>query len=84
MTYNLFSLYQKSNIHFSSFSDNTSSEGRSILRKQFNRNCSLFYVELPGGTILSHAVEEGEKFPAQFGREVRLWCLIYLYYTSRL
>ncbi|KAL8093926.1 zinc finger CCCH domain-containing protein 64 [Apium graveolens] len=55
---------------FQIFKNDTSSEGRSILRKQFNRNCSLFYVELPGGTILSHAVEEGEKFPAQFGREV--------------
>lgn len=55
---------------FQIFKNDTISEGRNILRKQFNRNCSLFYVELPGGTILSHAVEEGEKFPAQFGREV--------------
>lgn len=43
-----------------------------MLRAQFDGKCSLFYVELPGGTILSHPVEENEKFPVQFGREVRL------------
>lgn len=57
---------------FVSDSDGISSEGRNLLRTQFDRKCSLFYVELPGGTILSHAIEESEKFPAQFGREVRL------------
>ncbi|XP_038699803.1 zinc finger CCCH domain-containing protein 64 [Tripterygium wilfordii] len=46
------------------------SAGRPLLRTQFDKNFSLFYVELPGGTILSHLVEENEKFPAQFGREV--------------
>lgn len=46
------------------------SDGRRSLRAQFDRNCSFFYVELPGGTILSHVVEENERFPAQFGREV--------------
>ncbi|XP_009793980.1 zinc finger CCCH domain-containing protein 64 [Nicotiana sylvestris] len=45
-------------------------EGRQALRTQFDRSCSLFYVEVPGGGILSHVVEENEKFPAQFGREV--------------
>ncbi|CAK9140534.1 unnamed protein product [Ilex paraguariensis] len=47
-----------------------SSEGRKLLRMQFDRNCSLFYVELPGGAILAHAAEDNEKFPTQFGREV--------------
>lgn len=56
---------------FVSGSDGNSSEGRNLLRTQFDKKCSLFYVELPGGTILSHAIEENEKFPAQFGREVR-------------
>ncbi|XP_031261073.1 zinc finger CCCH domain-containing protein 64 [Pistacia vera] len=49
---------------------NNSSDGRKSLRTQFDRNSSFFYVELPGGTILSHIVEENERFPAQFGREV--------------
>ncbi|KAK4727680.1 hypothetical protein R3W88_032597 [Solanum pinnatisectum] len=45
-------------------------EGRQALRTQFDRSCSLFYVEVPGGDIFSHVIEENEKFPAQFGREV--------------
>ncbi|PHT73534.1 Zinc finger CCCH domain-containing protein 59 [Capsicum annuum] len=45
-------------------------EGRPALRTQFDRNCGLFYVEVPGGDILLHVVEENENFPAQFGREV--------------
>nr|GMC63554.1 zinc finger CCCH domain-containing protein 64 isoform X1 [Ipomoea batatas] len=44
--------------------------GRQLLRTQFDNSCSQFYVELPGGVILSHSVEENENFPAQFGREV--------------
>ncbi|KAL2533213.1 Zinc finger CCCH domain-containing protein 64 [Abeliophyllum distichum] len=52
------------------FSTSKNSEGRKMLRTHFDRNFSLFYVEVPGGTILSHAVEENEKFPVQFGREV--------------
>lgn len=48
-----------------------SSDGRRSLRAQFDRNCSFFYVELPEGTGLSHLIEENERFPAQFGREVR-------------
>ncbi|XP_062091034.1 zinc finger CCCH domain-containing protein 64 [Humulus lupulus] len=49
---------------------NNNSDGRNYLRTQFDRNLSFFYAELPDGTILSHVVEENEKFPAQFGREV--------------
>ncbi|KAI7724500.1 hypothetical protein M8C21_028981, partial [Ambrosia artemisiifolia] len=45
-------------------------EGRRLLRAQFDGKSSMFYVELPGGIILSHTVEENEKFPVQFGREV--------------
>lgn len=47
-------------------------DGRKLLRRQFNKDFSFFYVELPNGSILSHVVEENERFPAQFGREVRL------------
>lgn len=47
------------------------SKGRKLLRGQYDDKFSFFYVELPDGTILSHAVEENEKFPVQFGREVR-------------
>lgn len=52
--------------------DDNSLEGRKLLGMHLDRNQSLFYVEVPGGTILSHVVEENEKFPAQFGREVRI------------
>ncbi|XP_050218810.1 zinc finger CCCH domain-containing protein 64 [Mercurialis annua] len=48
----------------------TNSDGRKWLRTQFDRSCSFFYVELPDGTVLFHSVEENERFPAQFGREV--------------
>jgi len=41
-----------------------------VLRTQFDKDFSFFYVELPDGTIFSHLVEENERFPAQFGREV--------------
>ncbi|XP_024017167.1 zinc finger CCCH domain-containing protein 64 [Morus notabilis] len=49
---------------------NNNSDGRNYLKTQFDKNFSFFYIELPDGTILSHVVEENEKFPAQFGREV--------------
>ncbi|XP_022754881.1 zinc finger CCCH domain-containing protein 64-like isoform X2 [Durio zibethinus] len=49
---------------------NNNSEGRKWLRTQFDKNFSCFYVELPEGSFLSHLVEENEKFPGQFGREV--------------
>lgn len=52
-------------------SDDNNMEGRKSLGMHLNINQSLFYVEVPGGTILSHAVEENENFPFQFGREVR-------------
>lgn len=56
---------------FHLIADDSDSEGRKSLRAQFDDKLSFFYVELPDGTILSHAIEENEKFPAQFGREVR-------------
>lgn len=46
------------------------SDGRKFLKTQIDGNLSLFYAEVPGGTILLHHVEEKEGFPAQFGREV--------------
>jgi hypothetical protein len=55
--------------------ENENSDGRKVLRTQFDKNFSFFYVELPDGSILSHLVEENEKFPAQFGREVTTWYL---------
>ncbi|KAG0485065.1 hypothetical protein HPP92_009144 [Vanilla planifolia] len=47
-----------------------SSEARSLLRSRFDGTSNLFYVELPDGNILSHAVDDKQKFPVQFGREV--------------
>nr|XP_043616736.1 zinc finger CCCH domain-containing protein 64 [Erigeron canadensis] len=61
---------EKLGFEFMVLKSDRSSEGRKLLRAQFNEKCSLFYVELPGGIILSHVVEENEKFPVQFGREV--------------
>ncbi|KAI3694412.1 hypothetical protein L1987_77377 [Smallanthus sonchifolius] len=61
---------EKLGFKFMELKSNSSLEGRKLLRAQFDGKFSLFYVELPGGTILSHAVEENEKFPVQFGREV--------------
>ncbi|CAK8564045.1 unnamed protein product [Lathyrus sativus] len=46
------------------------SDGRKFLKTQTDGNSSLFYAEIPGGTILLHHVEEKDTFPAQFGREV--------------
>ncbi|RZB71822.1 zinc finger CCCH domain-containing protein 64-like isoform X1 [Glycine soja] len=46
------------------------SDGRKFLKAQIDGDSSLFYAQIPGGTILLHHVEEKEKFPAQFGREV--------------
>ncbi|KAK7265375.1 hypothetical protein RJT34_32994 [Clitoria ternatea] len=46
------------------------SDGRKFLKTHLDGNSSLFYAEVPGGTILLHHVEEKERFPAQFGREV--------------
>lgn len=57
---------------------NENADGRKLLKTQFDKDFSFFYVELPNGTILSHLVEENERFPAQFGREVS--CLVYIMY----
>lgn len=46
------------------------SDGRKFLKTQIDGNSSLFYAQVPGGTILLHHIEEKERFPAQFGREV--------------
>ncbi|CAI0387273.1 unnamed protein product [Linum tenue] len=43
---------------------------RKWLRTQFDENSNFFYAEVPDGTILTLSVDENEKFPAQFGREV--------------
>uniref|UniRef100_A0A6V7QTD5 C3H1-type domain-containing protein n=1 Tax=Ananas comosus var. bracteatus TaxID=296719 RepID=A0A6V7QTD5_ANACO len=50
--------------------DSDSTDGRKLLRSQFDGKSSLFYVELPEGKILLHRVDDNEKFPVQFGREV--------------
>lgn len=55
------------------FSVDSNSDGRQFLRTEFDGNSSLFYAEIPGSTILLHQIEDNEKFPAQFGREVGLW-----------
>ncbi|ONK59274.1 uncharacterized protein A4U43_C08F4770 [Asparagus officinalis] len=49
-------------------SDNT--EGRNLLRSQFDGKSNLFYAELPDGTILSYATDDKNKLHVQFGREV--------------
>ncbi|GER35999.1 CwfJ-like family protein / zinc finger(CCCH-type) family protein [Striga asiatica] len=49
---------------------NDNNSARKLVGMNLDKNQSLFYVEVPGGTILSHGVEENEKFPFQFGREV--------------
>ncbi|CDP03158.1 unnamed protein product [Coffea canephora] len=61
---------KKLGFKFKTIESTNNSEGRRLLRTQYDRSCSLFYVELPGGTILTHVVEENERFPSQFGREV--------------
>ncbi|KAJ9688137.1 hypothetical protein PVL29_014063 [Vitis rotundifolia] len=61
---------EKLGFQFVNTKSNNDSEGRKSLRAQFDDKFSFFYVELPDGTILSHAIEDNEKFPVQFGREV--------------
>ncbi|KAK4602637.1 hypothetical protein RGQ29_011595 [Quercus rubra] len=61
---------EKLGFKFVALRKNENSDGRKVLRTQFDKNFSFFYVELPDGTIFSHLVEENERFPAQFGREV--------------
>ncbi|PON48721.1 Cwf19-like protein [Trema orientale] len=61
---------EKLGFKFAAMKFNNNSDGRNYLRTQFDGNLSFFYVELPDGTTLAHVVEETERFPAQFGREV--------------
>lgn len=55
---------------FQIIKDEAGSEERKLLKAQFDSKFGFFYVELPGGTILWHAIDENENFPVQFGREV--------------
>lgn len=57
-------------ITFDTSADGDSTQGRQLLRSQLNSTSSMFYVELPEGAILLHVVDDKEKFPVQFGREV--------------
>ena len=58
--------------------DGDANQGRELLRSQYDGKSGLFYVELPDGTLLLHIIDSGEKFPAQFGREVcQRWSLIH-------
>ncbi|KAK9131157.1 hypothetical protein Sjap_011644 [Stephania japonica] len=50
--------------------DGSSTEGRKFLKEKLDSGLSFFYAELPEGKILSHSVDDNEKFPVQFGREV--------------
>uniref|UniRef100_A0A0D9XCZ1 C3H1-type domain-containing protein n=1 Tax=Leersia perrieri TaxID=77586 RepID=A0A0D9XCZ1_9ORYZ len=50
--------------------DGDANHGRELLRSEYDSKSSLFYVELPEGSVLSHLIDSNEKFPAQFGREV--------------
>ncbi|KAL4397560.1 hypothetical protein AHAS_Ahas01G0204100 [Arachis hypogaea] len=61
---------QKMGFKFVSKSFDSISDGRKFLKTQADGESSLFYAEIPGGTILLHRVEEKVRFPAQFGREV--------------
>ncbi|KAL8498124.1 hypothetical protein ACS0TY_021451 [Phlomoides rotata] len=61
---------KKLGITFTTVQNDNNLDGRKLMGRHLNRNQSLFYVELPCGTILSHIVEENEDFPFQFGREV--------------
>ncbi|KAL3829987.1 hypothetical protein ACJIZ3_018789 [Penstemon smallii] len=61
---------KKLGFKFTIVENDNSLEGRKLLGRHLDGNQSLFYVEIPGGTILSHIVEDNEIFPAQFGREV--------------
>ncbi|KAK6941372.1 LOW QUALITY PROTEIN: Cwf19-like protein, C-terminal domain-2 [Dillenia turbinata] len=68
---NIFNLAAKKlGFSFTTTKNKNSSEGRKLLKSQFDKEHSFFYVELPDCTILSHCMEENENFPVQFGREV--------------
>ncbi|GMH18076.1 hypothetical protein Nepgr_019917 [Nepenthes gracilis] len=67
----IFSLAAKKlGFEFETMNVDTNSEGRKRAKIHFESRSGFFYVELPDGTILSHAIEENENFPVQFGREV--------------
>nr|XP_007154656.1 hypothetical protein PHAVU_003G136700g [Phaseolus vulgaris]ESW26650.1 hypothetical protein PHAVU_003G136700g [Phaseolus vulgaris] len=71
MVENVFNLAaQKLGFEFVAKTFDSISDGRKFLKTQIHGGSSLFYAQVPGGTILLHHVEENEKFPAQFGREV--------------
>ncbi|KAM0974855.1 hypothetical protein ACFX2C_017975 [Malus domestica] len=55
---------------FTTMKSSNNYDGRILLGEQFDRNFSFFYAQLPDGTILSHSIEENEKFLPQFGRQV--------------
>ncbi|CAJ1941685.1 unnamed protein product [Sphenostylis stenocarpa] len=61
---------QKLGFEFVAKTFDSISDGRKFLRTQIGGGSSLFYAQVSGGTILLHHVEENERFPVQFGREV--------------
>ncbi|KAL8136514.1 hypothetical protein V2J09_002515 [Rumex salicifolius] len=61
---------EKLGFEFKTIKDDNNFQGRKSLKSQVDGGCGIFYVELPDGTILYHAIEENANFPAQFGREV--------------
>ncbi|KAK6944814.1 Cwf19-like protein, C-terminal domain-2 [Dillenia turbinata] len=68
---NIFNLAAKKlGFSFTTTKNKNSSDGRKLLKSQFDKEHSFFYVELPDCTILSRCIEENENFPVQFGREV--------------
>ncbi|KAK4774286.1 hypothetical protein SAY86_009221 [Trapa natans] len=61
---------EKLGFKFTTVKSDDSAGGREKLRTQFDNRHSLFYVELPNGTLLFHEAADNEAFPSQFGREV--------------
>ncbi|KAK6919589.1 hypothetical protein RJ641_015493 [Dillenia turbinata] len=68
---NIFNLAAKKlGFSFTTTKNKKSSEGRKLLKSQFDKEHSCFYVELLDCTMLSQCMEENENFPVQFGQEV--------------
>ncbi|KAH9613031.1 hypothetical protein KSS87_006795 [Heliosperma pusillum] len=68
---NIFNLAAKRlGFDFETIKNDDAPEGRELLTSKFDGQTGFFFVELPDGTVLGHAVEENENFPFQFGREV--------------
>ncbi|XP_068329620.1 zinc finger CCCH domain-containing protein 64-like [Pyrus communis] len=68
---NIFNLAaERQGFKFTTMKSSNNYDGRTLLGEQFDRNFSFFYAQLPDGTILSHSIEENEKFLPQFGRQV--------------